>query len=310
MRLAFFGTPDFAAPALQALLDAGHEVARVYTQPPRPAGRGQKPRPSPVQDLATGHGLAVATPTSLKDKGVQQDFADLQLDAAVVVAYGLILPPAILDAPQYGCLNIHASLLPRWRGAAPIQRAILAGDDESGVTIMAMDEGLDTGPIIMAEQVAITDNTTGAMLHDALAAMGARLIVAALATIGEFGLQARPQPSQGITYASKLSRDEAEIDWRQPALTIARKIRAFTPWPGTWFDHQGQRFKLLAATPVAGAGDGEPGTVLEGTIVVACGEGALRLDRLQRPGKAPMSAAELLRGYTLPPGTHLTLSSD
>ena len=306
MRLAFFGTPDFAVRALQALLDAGHEIARVYTQPPRPAGRGQKSRLSPVQGLAAKRDLDVATPTSLKDPATQQDFAALGLDAAVVVAYGLILPPAILTAPGHGCLNIHASLLPRWRGAAPIQRAILAGDNQSGVTIMAMDEGLDTGPIIHAESVPITDATTGASLHDALSAMGGRMIVQALAAIAEGGLQARPQPAQGVTYAAKLNRDEAQIDWRQPALAIARKIRAFTPWPGTWFNHRGDRFKLLAATPVDGSG--EPGTVLDGAITVACGAGALRLDRLQRQGKAPMSAAELLRGYDLPPGTQLTLS--
>ncbi|MHA1570385.1 MAG: methionyl-tRNA formyltransferase, partial [Alphaproteobacteria bacterium] len=284
MRLAFFGTPDFAVPALQALLDAGHEIACVYTQPPRPAGRGQNPRPSPVQDLANRHGLAehgglaVATPTSLKDPATQQDFAALRLDAAVVVAYGLILPPAILSAPRYGCLNIHASLLPRWRGAAPIQRAIMAGDSQSGVTIMAMDEGLDTGPMLLAESVPITDETTGESLHDTLAALGARMIVRALAAIAEDGLQTRPQPAQGVTYAAKLSRGEAEIDWCQPAQAMARKIRAFTPWPGTWFSHQGHRFKILAATPLDSADGEEPGTVLEGTIIVACGEGALRLD--------------------------------
>jgi len=304
MRLAFFGTPDFAVPALQALIDAGHEVARVYTQPARPAGRGRRPRPSPVQALAAGLGLPVATPATLKDPVTRQEFAALDLDAAVVVAYGLILPLAVLSAPRHGCLNIHASLLPRWRGAAPIQRAILAGDRESGVTIMAMDEGLDTGPMILAEAVPITRETTGQSLHDTLAALGARLIVPALAGFADGSLPPRPQPDRGITYAAKLTRAEAQIDWRQPAARIERQIRAFTPWPGTWFTHRGQRLKILAATPLAGP-SGPPGTVLDGAITVACGEGALRLDRLQRPGKAPMTAAELLRGYPLPPGTCL-----
>lgn len=305
MRLAFFGTPDFAVPALQALPDAGHEVARVYTQPARPAGRGHKPRPSPVQALADKLGLPVATPATLKDPAAQQEFAALGLDAAVVVAYGLILPPAILSAPRLGCLNIHASLLPRWRGAAPIQRAILAGDRESGVTIMAMDEGLDTGSMILAEAVPITPQTTGQSLHDALAVLGARLINTALAGIAGGSLRPRPQPQEGMTYAAKLTRDEAQIDWRHSAADIDRKIRAFTPWPGTWFAHRGQRIKLLAATPVDASAGGEPGTVLDGAITVACGEGTLRLDRLQRQGKAPMTAAELLRGYPMPPGTRL-----
>ncbi len=314
MRLAFFGTPDFAVPALQALLAAGHEIARVYTQPPRPAGRGHKLRPSPVQDLAADNGLPVATPRSLKDQETQRAFADLGLDAAVVVAYGLILPSAVLVAPRHGCLNIHASLLPRWRGAAPIQRAILAGDRESGVTIMLMDEGLDTGPILLAEAVPITDETTGQSLHDDLAGLGARLIDTALAGLALGTLSSRPQPAEGVTYAAKLSRHEAQLDWSQPAPVLARQVRAFTPWPGSWFAHRGQRIKLLAATPVAATADSPPGTVLDAAITVACGEGALRLGRLQRPGKAPMTAAELLRGYALPPGTRLagpdTLSED
>jgi len=304
MRLAFMGTPDFAVPALQALYAAGHDIACVYSQPARPAGRGQKERPSPVQAAAEKLGCPVRTPSSLKDETAQQAFRDLGLDIAVVVAYGLILPQAVLDAPRHGCLNIHASLLPRWRGAAPIQRAILAGDTESGVTIMQMDAGLDTGPTLLMEATPITDATTGESLHDALSEMGSRMIVEALERTAAGSLPPIPQPEDGATYAKKLSRDEARIDWRDPADALERKLRAFTPWPGTWFDLDGQRIKLLEAE-VADC-KGEPGTVLDDEFTVACGEQALRLKRLQRQGKSPMEAADFLRGLAVPAGRILS----
>jgi len=300
LRLAFMGTPDFSVPALRALHAAGHDIACVYSQPARPAGRGQKERPSPVQSAAEALGCQVRTPTSLKDPDTQQAFRDLDLDIAVVVAYGLILPQAILDAPRLGCLNIHASLLPRWRGAAPIQRAILAGDTETGVTIMQMDAGLDTGAMLLTDSTPITDATTGESLHDALAEMGSRMIVEALDRIEAGTLPPTAQPEDGVTYAKKLSRDEARIDWQDPAEILERKLRAFTPWPGTWFDLDGQRVKLLGAEVVDG--DGAPGTVLDDSLTVACGERALRLKRLQRQGKGAMDAADFLRGLPMPPG--------
>ncbi len=297
MRLAFFGTPDFSVPALQALVDAGHTVARVYTRAPQPAGRGRRLRNSPVHLCADTHGIPVATPGTLRDAQVQVDFAALAVDAAVVVAYGLILPAPVLAAPRLGCLNIHASLLPRWRGAAPIQRAILAGDPATGITIMAMDEGLDTGPMLLVEQVAITPAITAGELHDALAALGAGLICRALAGLAGGDLKPRPQPEDGVTYAAKISPDDAELDWRQPAADLDRRVRAFAPAPGAWFSHAGQRIKVRAATPVAGSGP--PGQIIAAPVVVACGDGALRLDTLQRPGKAPMAAADFVRGYPL-----------
>jgi methionyl-tRNA formyltransferase len=303
MRLAFMGTPDFAVPALDALAAAGHEIACVYAQPPRAAGRGVRVRKSPVHEAAERLGLSVRTPVNLKDAPIQAEFAALDLDIAVVVAYGLILPPPILDAPRNGCINIHASLLPRWRGAAPIQRAIEAGDAETGVTLMQMDTGLDTGPMLLAEAVPITPATTGATLHDKLSALGARLIVTALARLERGDLRATAQPADGATYARKLTREEARLDWTQPAALLERRIRAFTPWPGAWFAHDGQRIKVLAASLAAGTG--VPGTVLDERLTVACGDGALRLARLQREGKAPMADDVFLRGHALPKGTVL-----
>ncbi len=301
MRLAFFGTPEFAVPALEALIAAGHELACVYTQPPRAAGRGQQPRPSPVQAAAPG--LPVRTPAALNDPETQRAFAALDLDAGIVVAYGLILPASILTAPRHGCLNIHASLLPRWRGAAPIQRAILAGDKETGVTIMQMDEGLDSGPMLLAESVSISADATAESLHDELASLGARLIVEALARLAAATLAPTPQPDAGVTHAPKLARAEGRLDWTRPAAELARLVRAFAPWPGAYFDHAGEHIKVLAADAVAGAG--APGAVLEGRLTVACGEGALRLTRLQRGGKRVMAAAEFLRGYSLAKGVLL-----
>jgi methionyl-tRNA formyltransferase len=303
LRLAYMGTPDFAVPALRALIAAGHEIACVYSQPPRPAGRGQKPRLSPVQACAEAEGIPVRTPTSLRDPAEQSAFAALDLDAAVVAAYGLILPKPVLDAPRLGCFNIHASLLPRWRGAAPIHRAILAGDRESGVTIMQMDEGLDTGAIICAEAVPIDDRTTASALHDALADLGARLIVRALDDVVAGRAAATPQPEEGVTYAAKLSRDEGRLDWSRPATELARAVRAYTPWPGAWFDHDDTRIKVLEAQPVDGKG--VPGTVLDDLLTIACGSGALRLLRVQRSGKGPMDAVAFRRGYDLPQGSVL-----
>jgi methionyl-tRNA formyltransferase len=303
MRLAFFGTPDFSVSALQALVAAGHEILCVYTQPPRGAGRGEKERRSPVHDAAAKLGIEVRTPSSLKDDAIQADFAALDLDAAVVVAYGLILPKPILDAPRLGCINIHASLLPRWRGAAPIQRAILAGDAETGVTIMAMDEGLDTGPELLRAAVPIDGSTTAEALHDQLSALGARLIVDALEDFEAGRITPLPQTEDGATYAAKLTREEGRLDWGRPAVELERQVRAFSPWPGAWFLHGEARLKILAADIAAGSG--APGSVLDDQLTIACGEGALRLVTVQREGRAPVAADALLRGYPIAPGTVL-----
>jgi methionyl-tRNA formyltransferase len=307
LRLAFLGTPDFAVPSLQALAEAGHEIAAVYSQPPRPAGRGHRERRSPVHAAAAAAGWPVRTPRSLRDPETHAAFAALGLDAAVVVAYGLMLPPAVLCAPRLGCLNVHASLLPRWRGAAPIQRALLAGDSETGVSIMLMDEGLDTGPVLLREAVPITPETTAESLHDTLAALGARLIVAALDGLSAGRLTAEPQPAAGVTYAAKLSRTESQLDWRHPAGELERRIRALTPWPGATFTAAGERLKALAGEVVPGRAAAAPGTVLDDRLTVACGTDALRLTRVQRPGKAPVEAAAFLRGFALPAGVRLPL---
>ena len=310
LRLAFMGTPDFAVPSLAALLAAGHDIVAVYCQPPRPAGRGNKLQLSAVQAFAESNGLLVRHPTRLRDPAAQAEFAALRLDAAVVAAYGLILPKPILAAPRLGCLNVHASLLPRWRGAAPIQRAILAGDSETGVTIMQMDEGLDTGPMLLAERVPIGPATTAAELQDVLASLGARLIVPALQQLDSGALVARPQPEEGVTYAAKLTREEGRLDWRRPAAELERAVRALNPWPGIWFEREGERIKVLAAELAAaplGAplADAPPGTVLDDRLAVACRTGALRLLLLQRAGRAPADASAFLRGYAIPRGTVL-----
>lgn len=304
LTLAFMGSADFSLPTLAALLAAGHRLVAVYTQPPRPAGRGHKPRLSPVHRYAEEHGLAVHKPVSLKSPEEQASFRALGLDAAVVAAYGLILPQPILDAPRLGCLNVHGSLLPRWRGAAPIQRAILAGDSESGVTIMQMDRGLDTGPIFCAEAVPITATTTASELHDTLADLGAWMMVDVLAGVATGTLRAAPQPAEGATYASKLERDEGRLDWTQPAAALERLVRALNPAPGVWFEHADERIKVLAAS-LGAAADQPPGTVIDERLTVACGEGSLRLLQVQRAGRAPMTADALLRGYALPAGSRL-----
>lgn len=293
MRVIFMGTPDFSVPALHAVA-AAHEIVAVYSQPPRQAGRGQKLRLSPVHAAAERLGLEVRVPPALRDEGVQADFADLHADVAVVVAYGLILPQAVLDAPRFGCLNIHASLLPRWRGAAPIHRAVIAGDAETGVAIMQMEAGLDTGPVLAEARTGIGAEETTADLHDRLSEMGAGLIAEVLAGLP---MPARPQPEDGVTYAAKIDKSEARIDWTRPAAEIDRRIRGLSPFPGAWCDIGGERVKLLRSRLVEG--QGAPGQLLSG-FRVACGAGAVEILEAQRAGKKPMNATELLRGWTLP----------
>ena len=295
MRVVFMGTPTFSVGPLQAVLEAGHEVVAVYCQPPRPAGRGQQVRKSAVHDFAERAGLQVRTPKSLKSADEQQAFAALQAVVAVVVAYGLILPKPILDAPKLGCINIHASLLPRWRGAAPIQRAIMAGDAETGITIMKMDEGLDTGPELMTERQPIFPDDTSATLHDRLSAQGAELIARTLAVIGT--IKPVPQPQTGATYAAKIDKSEARIDWTRPAAEIDRKIRGLSPFPGAWCEFDGERVKVLNS--VVADAVGEPGEYL-GDLTVGCGVGAVKITELQKAGKRPSNTAEYLRGNANP----------
>jgi methionyl-tRNA formyltransferase len=303
MRLAFFGSAGFAIPALEALVAAGHEIAAVYTQPPKAAGRGMALTPNPLARRAAELGLPLRTPASLKGREAQDEFAALDLDAAVVAAYGLILPPSFLAAPRRGALNIHASLLPRWRGAAPIQAAILAGDAVSGVTIMQMDEGLDTGPILLQEAIPLPPRITAPELHDQLAAIGARLILRAL----EENPPPRPQPAEGATYAPKLSRADGELDWREPALLLERRVQALNPWPGTATLWEGRRLKILAArAEPAPRGDAHPpGTVIDAALGIKCGEGVLRPERVQLEGRAALDREAFLRGHPIPPGTRL-----
>ena len=299
------GTPDFAAAILAALVDAGHRVGVVYTQPPRPAGRRHRLLSSPVQALAEQHGIAVRCPITLRDPEVQAEFAATPADAAIVAAYGLILPAAVLAAPRHGCLNVHASLLPRWRGAAPIQRALLAGDAETGITIMQMDEGLDTGPILLQEAMPIGPAMTAGALSEHLAELGARLILDALDGVARGTLSAQPQPDVGVTYAAKLRREEARLDWRLPASALERQVRAFDPWPGAFFCGRGERIRVLMAEADARPAGAAPGTVLDEHLGVACGAGVLRPLRLQRPGRSALDAAAFLRGFALTPGTLL-----
>ena len=302
MRLAFMGTPDFSVPTLARLVEQGHDIVAVYSQPPRPKGRGLETEPSPVAKFAQAHGLDVRTPQSLKSSEAQAEFASVALDAAIVVAYGLLLPKAILDAPRLGCFNLHASLLPRWRGAAPIHRAVMAGDEETGVMVMRMEEGLDTGPMLMAERVRIGRKTTGE-LHDELAQLGADLMVRALSALGRGGIAEHAQASEGVTYAKKITKDESRIDWSKSAREIDCLVRGLSPSPGAWSETRGERLKILYAVPVEGRG--APGEVIDGEPTIACGEGALKLLRLQRAGRAPMDAGEFLRGFPLQQGDRL-----
>jgi methionyl-tRNA formyltransferase len=309
MRIVFMGTPEFAVPVLKAILAAGYEVAAVYTQPPRPAGRGLREQPSPVHRVAIAAGLTTLTPTSLKQVAEQRAFAAHAADAAVVVAYGMILPKAVLELPRHGCFNLHASALPRWRGAAPIQRAIMAGDRSTAAAIMRMDAGLDTGPVCLLQGVRIEPDMTAGELHDLLAARGAGLMVQALADLAAGRLVCSPQPADGVTYASKIAKGESRIDFKRPAHEVHNQIRGLSPAPGAWLEaaatRQGERIKVLRSSLADGAG--APGTVIGLTqgLTVACGTGAIRLLEVQRPGKRPMPAEEFLRGFAVSLGAQL-----
>jgi methionyl-tRNA formyltransferase len=300
MRIIFMGTPQFAVPALKALVAAGHEVVCAYSQPPRPAGRGKQLQPSPVQREAEAMGIAVRHPASLKGGAEQAEFAALGADIGIVAAYGLILPQAVLDAPQLGCVNIHASLLPRWRGAAPIQRAVLAGDAETGVCIMRMEAGLDTGPVLAANATPIGHKTAGELTVE-LAEMGAGLMVEVLADLP--GRAEVPQPDVGVTYAKKIDKAETRLDFSPSAVELERQVRAFAPAPGAWFEYEGERYKVLAADIVTGGG--RPGQVLDDRLTVACGKGAIRPLRIQRAGKPAMELGDFLRGNAIPAGWYL-----
>lgn len=300
MRIIFMGSPDFAVPTLDALASAGHELVAVYTQPPRRAGRGKSERPTPVALRAETLGIPTHWPTSLRDERAQKEFAGLRPDVAVVAAYGLILPQPILDVPAHGCLNVHASLLPRWRGAAPVQRAIMAGDQTTGVTIMQMEAGLDTGPMFLSREVEI-NGKNAAQLTEELAQLGAAMMVEVLADLPRF--RPIPQPEEGVTYAAKISKEESRIDWARPASELLRHVQGLAPFPGAWFAAADERIKLLEA--VAAEGSGKPGEVLDDRLTIACGEAAIRPVRLQRAGKAAIGAEELLRGFPLPAGTVL-----
>ena len=303
MRIIFMGTPDFAVPALVALIEAGHEVLATYTQPPRPGGRrGKQLTPSPVQREAQARGLAVRHPISLKDAGEQAEFVSLAADIAVVAAYGLILPQDILDGTRLGCINIHASLLPRWRGAAPIQRAILAGDEMTGVTIMQMEAGLDTGPMLLSESTPVDDKTAGE-LTDELAAMGSRLVVQVCDDPCAFA--PRSQPDHGVTYAKKIEKAEARLDFARSAIEVERQVRAFAPAPGAWFELDGERYKVREVVAFPDVHDAAPGEVLDDSLTIACASGAVRPTRVQRAGKPAMATGDLLRGNPIPEGTVL-----
>lgn len=304
LKLAFMGSPDFSIPALHALIDAGHDVACVYAQPPKPAGRGHKETPCPVHAEAIRLGIEARTPKTLRDPDEQAAFQDLDLDCAIVVAYGLILPQEILDAPKLGCLNVHASLLPRWRGAAPIQRAIIAGDAETGVGIMKMDAGLDTGDVLAEERTPIASDETATSLHDRLSLMGAELLAQTLPAYARGELTPTPQPEDGITYAHKLERGEGRLDFNKPASELERTVRALNPWPGTWFEFNGERIKVAAAA-FDPSSSGPPGTIVDDGLTIACQKGGLRPLKLQRPGKSVTDTDAFLRGYAMPAGTQL-----
>lgn len=316
-RLVFMGSADFSVPVLDALIAAGHEIIAVYSQPPRPADRGQREKSSAVHAFAHRKGLDVRTPETFEDENEQAAFKALfkargadGADGAVVVAYGLRLPKVVFDAPRLGCLNVHASLLPRWRGAAPIQRAILEGDTVTGISIMQIDEGMDTGPVLLARKVPITADTTAGTLHDELAALGAEMIVEALAGLEAGTLKPVPQGTEGVTHAGKLSRADGRLDWRRPADELERRVRALNPWPGVWVKYEGERIKVLAAAVEEGApGGGEtgtlPGTLIDDTLGVTTGAGVLRLLRVQRAGRDPQDAETFILGYPMPAGTRL-----
>ena len=300
MRIIFMGSPDFAVPTLDALVVAGHEVVAAYCQPPRAAGRGKALRPTAVQARAETLGIAVRSPTSLRTAEAQAEFAAFEADIAVVAAYGLILPQQILDAPKFGCLNVHGSLLPRWRGAAPVQRAIMAGDAVTGVTIMQMEKGLDTGSMLLMREVRV-DRKTAGQLMDEIAIIGAQAIVDVLERLN--GLPLVPQPDEGVTYAAKISKSEAQIDWTRPARELERHVQGLAPFPGAWFEIGGERIKLLGAEAVEGTGS--PGNVIDERMTITCGNKALRPLLLQRAGRSPMGLDEFLRGFPVPKGAKL-----
>ena len=302
LRLAFMGTPDFAVPTLAELIAQGHDIACVYSQPPRPKGRGMALEPGPVHKFAQSAKLEVRTPLSLKGAAEQAEFAALELDAAIVVAYGLLLPKAILDAPKLGCFNLHGSLLPRWRGAAPIQRAVMAGDAETGVMVMRMEEGLDTGPVLMAERTPIGRKTSGELASE-LSRLGADLMVRALGALERGGVTPQAQGEDGVTYAKKILKEEARIDWTASAHEVDCHIRGLSPFPGAWTEVNGERLKVLYAEPAAG--NGRPGIALNDALTVACGHGAVRLRKVQRAGGKAMDADALLKGFAVPAGTQL-----
>ncbi|HRN84197.1 MAG TPA: methionyl-tRNA formyltransferase [Hyphomicrobium sp.] len=308
LKLVFMGTPDFSVPALAAIAAAGHKIRAVYSQPPRPAGRGMAERPSPVHAKADALGIPVRTPLSLKDAHEHRAFQALEADAAVVIAYGLILPRAVLAAPRFGCFNVHASALPRWRGAAPIHRAIMAGDPETAVMVMRMEEGLDTGPVCMTDPVAIEPNITTGELHDTLAHRGADLIVKALAALEAGHLDCTPQPDDGVTYAAKIDKAESRIDFTRPASEVHNHVRGLSPFPGAWFEAAPpggapERIKVLRTERIEGSGP--PGEALDDRLAIACGSGAVRLVEVQRAGKRAMTGGDFLRGFTIPRGTRL-----
>ncbi len=304
-RLVYMGTADFAVPALRALAASHHEVIAVYTQPARPAGRGMQPRPSPIERAAADLGLPTRTPVTLKEKSEEEALGALKADLAVVAAYGLLLPQAVLDIPKLGCINLHGSCLPRWRGAAPIQRAILAGDEDSGVTIMQMEAGLDTGPMLAMERVALSEKTTASSLHDQLAALAAEMITPIIDRLAGGGVTSTPQPEEGATYAKKIEKSEGQIDWRQPAHMIDRQLRALNPWPGCFtLLASGERLRVLAGSFERNAPAGSAaGSVLDDELRVACGEGVLRITKLQKAGGKPMNTSDFLRGHPVPAGT-------
>jgi methionyl-tRNA formyltransferase len=307
LRVVFMGTPDFSVPTLRGILEAGHDVAAVYAQPPRPAGRGMDVRKSPVHQFADKHSLPVLTPANLKRDAERAEFAALGADVAVVVAYGLILPTAILQAPRHGCLNLHASDLPRWRGAAPIQRAIMAGDRKTAACVMRMDAGLDTGPVCLREPMPIGADMSAGELHDALAVRGAALMVNALARLEAGTLTCAAQGTEGVTYAAKIGKDETRIDFTRPAQAVHDHIRAFSPVPGAWFPVGNERVRVLGAAMTPDSGPA--GTVLDTSLTVACGTASIRLITLQRAGKRPMPAGDFLRGFPLPPGARLAIGN-
>ncbi len=302
LRIIFMGTPEFAIPTLSALIKSPHEVVAVYSQPPRPVGRGHKVQLSPVHRLAEQHDIPVLTPTSLRAREEQEIFQGFNADLAVIVSYGLLLPKAILDAPRLGCVNIHVSLLPRWRGAAPIQHAILAGDTETGITIMKMGEGLDTGPTLCQQKIAITPETTTSQLFTDMAQVGAKLLLEILVPYAQGRITPTPQPANNITHAPKITKDMGYIDWNDSAEHIDCKIRALNPWPGTWFEWQGRHIKVLQAK-VLSAQHGLPGEVLDQALTVACGQGALALQKIQVAGKKPMNPGDFFNGYPVQVGT-------